>query len=155
MKTTIPKAAILILISIIAVALAASRSLRLGGSGINPNLTLILFLFPAVLNSNLKEKLILLLAAFAVNALLWSGWLKELTILGGFSLAAILWRKFLFDRPYLDYAVIIAFTTAGFYAAANLPYLVSHPNRIIAETIYNIILGIILLNLWAKSLKST
>lgn len=154
MKATILKTAVIVFVSAVAAILETNRSLMLGSVGVNPNLTLILFLLPAVLDAKIKEKIILITAVFTVNALFLGHWLKEVIFLGGFGLAAVMLKKFFFDRPYLDFVVLIVIASSGFYAATDPRYLISYPNLIAAETIYNAVLGIIALSLWRKSLKS-
>jgi len=93
---------------------------------VNPNLILILFFLP--------QNQILVLITFILTLILLSYWFKEILILGILVIIGLFLRKFLTGREVWDFLILIFLGTLGFYLIDNFHF-------ILAETVYNIIIG--------------
>lgn len=123
--------------------LQTSHFLSLGG--INPNLILLVILGGVISGKKLPELLVLVFMVILLSAVFLPYWLKEISILGGLGILALLFKKFLTGNIFFDFLILNILGTLGLYLTANFRYLFADSPAIIAELIYNLILGLITL----------
>ncbi len=112
--------------------------------GINPNLILLIIFLAVILEKKLFGFLFLTLAIILLSFVFLPFWPKEIFIAAGLGLAFFSLRKFLTGNIFFDFLIMIFSGTLAFYSIINFHYLVSDPITVIAELLYNMTLGVIL-----------
>ena len=126
----------------LAVIIQTNRLLNL--NGVNPNLILLFILLAVVSEKEFRKALILIFAIVLLSAVVLPYWSKQILILGGLGLLALLFKKFLTGGAFWDFLILIVLGTLGFYLLKAPSYLITDFISVVGELIYNIILGIFL-----------
>ncbi len=126
---------------LVTLAIIAQSSHILEFWGVNPNLILILVFLPLVLEKEFSKALTLIFIILVLAIIFLPYWPKEILILTGLVLVGLFLRKFLTGREFWDFIILILFGTFGFYLINNFFYFPQKFLIIVAELVYNILLG--------------
>jgi len=113
--------------------------------GVNPNLILLLFFLPLILEKEFLRALILIFITLALSFVFLPYWPKEILILGGLAIIGLFLRKFLTGHEFWDFLILIFLGTLGFYLINSFSYCFQKTLILIAELIYNMFLGSLLI----------
>jgi len=135
---------ILIWLFFVFLAVIIQTNRLLNFNGVNPNLILLFILLAVVLEKEFRKALILIFLIIVLSVVVLPYWSKQILILGGLGLLALLFKKFLTGGAFWDFLILIVLGTLGFYLLKAPSYLITDFISVVGELIYNIILGIFL-----------